>query len=683
MCKRLAPWSTVVILIVALLLAVPPTAAQGEQGATPVAEADACAPATRPDDSGDVESDGDEAGDECEEPGEVAADHDGDGQVDAEDPCPDDALDACLSPTPGEAAQGEESGTGQASDSDDETTVPAISAQQADEPPVQAADPTAIEVYCDIPNASMPDQRTVGTFVNARTGFGDPTVTFTLYDLAGNPVAGNGPPPVTGSPPLPASNPITASPPYPNTWEWGPGGYSQLTVSATYPSLDPAIPDSTSSLTISCVPEAPTPTPPPVPTPDPSWTPTPTPVPAGYTPRFATEMRDTAGNVIPDGATVAPGTGIIDVATISGLPPGMTGTVVYTLFRDNCATFLGQIGFGVSVVADANGVAVAPASPVFTAPGFPGGFYDWRIVYFDANTGFVYSGCGFETFFVPPPPPSQGTGNARLTCFLREPPEPGRAGYKVNISPLPATGTVEVSVTLQLDPGSNMYEYKTVTLPPGTLQDLEFHGAYTYAWVTVIFRDDTGATYAVVHLEGECAATPGPTPTPGPTDTPTTTPTHTPTPTPTPSATSTPTETSTVTTEPSTTTPTSTATGTTVATTPTPVASETATATGTPATTTTPTTGPTTTTPMPTGTGSPATATATETKPATATETKTPTGTAAPTSTPTTPVAQLPDTGAGDGDAGNPSRALLLIVAAMVLTACAAIAGSGSIPKRD
>ncbi len=229
-------------------------------------------------------------------------------------------------------------------------------------------------------------------------------------------------------------------------------------------------------------------------------------------------MKDTAGNTIADGNTVAAGTGIYDIATVSGLPPGTSGSVFYQLFRDNCNLFVGNVGFPIGVVADANGVAVAPNSDTFTVPGFPGGFFDWRIVYSDGAVGFIYGACGPETFYVTPPLPSSGMGNAILTCFLDNPPVPGRAGYKVNVSPLPATGTVEVNVTLGLA-GNNVFEYKSVTLPPGTTDELAFSGAYIYAWVNVIFRDDAGEIYAVVNLQGECAATEGPTPIPGPTST--------------------------------------------------------------------------------------------------------------------------------------------------------------------
>lgn len=140
----------------------------------------------------------------------------------------------------------------------------------------------------------------------------------------------------------------------------------------------------------------------------------------------------------------------------------------------------------------------------------------------------MYGGCSRETFNVDPPLPSSGTGNAILTCFLDDPPVPGRAGYKVNVSPLPATGTVQVNVTLQLA-GPINYDYKSVTLPPGTTDQLAYSGAYVFAWVNVIFRDAAGEIYAVINLEGACAATPGPTPTPAPTIIPTEAPTVIPT----------------------------------------------------------------------------------------------------------------------------------------------------------
>lgn len=411
MITRFGQWVTVLILVVILVLSALPQVARGEEEGTPVVEPDICELATD--------------ADACVGPtptDTAIIDRDGDGQADSIDPCPDDLLDGCLETSRSVADQDDDGGS----------DVPILAAQ--------TSPPTVVEVYCDIPDINSPDLRTVGTFVDARAGYGDPTVTFTLYDLNGTVIS------ATGSFPMPASNPITASSPYPNNWQWGPGGYSQLTVTAVYPSDDPAsYPDATSSVTISCVPDAPTPTPLPPPTPDPLFTPPPSPTPAGYTPAFTTEMKDSAGGIIPDGATVSPGTGMVDIATISGLPPGTSGTVLFQLFRDNCSTYLGLVGGGVNIVADANGVAIATTSVIFTVPAVPGGFYDWRIVYTDAAVGFTYSACGPETFYVAPPLPSSGTGSARLTCFLREPAEPGRAGYKVNVSPLPATGTVEVN----------------------------------------------------------------------------------------------------------------------------------------------------------------------------------------------------------------------------------------------
>ncbi len=108
-----------------------------------------------------------------------------------------------------------------------DATEPAISVQDTGEPPVlAAADPTSIEVYCDIRDASMPDKRIVGTFVNPRAGYGDPTVTFTLYDLSGIVYGLPLPPPDIGQPLLPGTNRVTGAPPYPNNWEWGPGAHS-------------------------------------------------------------------------------------------------------------------------------------------------------------------------------------------------------------------------------------------------------------------------------------------------------------------------------------------------------------------------------------------------------------------------------------------------------------------------
>ncbi|MEJ7902309.1 MAG: hypothetical protein WKF63_10705, partial [Thermomicrobiales bacterium] len=358
--------------------------------------------------------------------------------------------------------------------------------------------------------------RIVGTFLNFRLGYGDPKVSFTLYDI-GNTVID----PTGLTPPLPATNPILAAPvtanaPNPVKYEWGPGSFSKLTVSADYPSLAPAsYPDSNISLTITCVPKPPTPTPGPPPTVDPSITPPPPPTAASYTPVITTEMKGAAGNTISDDTTVAAGTGIYDIATVSGLPPGVTGTVLYIMSTGNCRGSYNLVSGPHNVVADANGVAVAPNSAIFTVPGFPGGAYDWIVVYNDTAVGNVFGACGPETFNVVPPLPSSGTGNAILTCFLDNPPVPGRAGYKVNVSPLPATGTVQVNITFQL-PGSITYDYKSLTLPPGTTDQLAFSGAYLYAWVNVIFRDAVGEIYAVINLEGECIATPGPTPTPIP-----------------------------------------------------------------------------------------------------------------------------------------------------------------------
>ena len=544
MIKRFVPWATVVVLLVTMVLPVLPQVARGEGAGTPVDESDNCALVVTNPDQPDI--DDPDTGDSCNAPAStdtITGDRDGDGQDDSAGSCPDDALDGCLEPSTAEAGT-DQDGDGvedqvdncpvdrnpaQLDSDGDQTgdTCDAVAAQHSinvadvSEQSVQAS-ATLIEVYCDIPDVTNPDQRTVGTFVNSPpSGYGNPTISFSLEDLAGAAVSDP-----TGPPPMPASNPITGSPPYPNNWEWGPGGYSSLTVSAVYPSLDPADPDLSSAVSISCVPDpfTPTPTEPPTPTMGPTPTRIPTRIPAGYTPIVTTEMRDTNGNIIPDGATVAPGTGVYDIATVSGLQPNTSGRVFYQLYRDNCRIFLGTISRPV-VQADANGVAVAPDSAVFTVPGTPGGFYDWRVVYQDSNGAVGISGCGAETFFVEPPPADQGTGSARLTCFVQEPAEPGRAGYKVNVSPLPATGTVEVNVTLEL--AANTYEYTSVTLPPGTTQDLEFYGAYTYAWVTVIYRDAGGEIYAVVNLEGKCAATSGPTPTFGPTLTATLVPTGT------------------------------------------------------------------------------------------------------------------------------------------------------------
>jgi hypothetical protein len=150
---------------------------------------------------------------------------------------------------------------------------------------------------------------------------------------------------------------------------------------------------------------------------------------------------------------------------------------------------------------------------------------------------------------VPPPTPTPtltpfGEGNALIACFVREPVEPGRAGYKVNVNPLPASGSVEVNLTLLRTDG--LFEYKTVTLPPGTPSDLEFYGAYETVWANLVYRNDNGDIYAVVNLKGECTVAPGPTFTPTLTPVSTATSTIAPSGTPTSSPTFTPTGTSTV-----------------------------------------------------------------------------------------------------------------------------------------
>nr|MBA3276691.1 hypothetical protein [Chloroflexia bacterium] len=526
--------TAVLALIVVLLLPALALEAQGGEPGTPAAGSNVAGL----DDDTDVDSDQD---DDRDDPTEVPDPTDVPDQDDAADPTdapvPTDVSDQddIVVPDPTNVPDRDDdvddpTDVPDRDDNDDDVTgeadVPSTTepddagagVASLDDPPIQAADATSVEVYCDIRDSNLPNQRIVGTFINFRPGYGDPKVTFTLYDLNNTVVS------ATGSSPRPADNPVLAAPvtanaPIPIRYEWS-GGFSRLTVSVDYPSLDLAsYPDSNISLTIACVPEPPPPTQAPPPTVDPLYTPPPIPTAASYSPVITTEMKDTAGNTIADGATVTPGTGIYDIATVSGLPANTSGSVFYQLFRNNCSVFVGNVGFAVGVLADANGVAVAPNSDTFTVPGFPGGFYDWRIVYTDGAVGFIYGACGPETFYVPPPLPSSGTGNAILTCFLDNPPVPGRAGYKVNVSPLPATGTVEVNVTLQLA-GNNAFEYKTVTLPPGTTDQLAFSGAYIFAWVNVVFRDAAGEIYAVVNLQGECAATQGPIPTPGPTSTP-------------------------------------------------------------------------------------------------------------------------------------------------------------------
>lgn len=217
------------------------------------------------------------------------------------------------------------------------------------------------------------------------------------------------------------------------------------------------------------------------------------------------------------------------------------------------------------------------------------------------------------------------------------------------MSPLPATGTVQVNVTLLL--GENTYEYKTVTLPPGFAQDLEFYGAYTFAWVSAIYRDGVGEIDAVVNLEGACAATPGPTSTPAPTQTVTSTPTHMPT-------------------FATTSTPTVTPSGT-----PTSAVMPTLTPTSTPGSTIVmPTFAPTTT---PASTVTPA-STAVATYAPTFTHTTTPENTAtalqlepSPTADETPGITGLPNTGTGPG---GPGGATAMFVATILLTAAALLA---------
>jgi hypothetical protein len=391
--------------------------------------------------------------------------------------------------------------------------------------------PTVVQVYCQIPNVNQQDQRIVGAFVDARTGFGDPTVTFALFDLNGTQITAP-----TGSAPLPATNPVAASAPYPNNWQWGPGGYSKLTVTAVYPSLDlGSYPDETTSLTITCVPATPTPTPTatftPTATPLVSPTPIPTRTPVGYSPVFTSIMKDSEGNTILDGDTVAAGTTVYDIAVISGLPPNSTGSVYYWLLNE--CSFVSTYGSGWHpFVADGNGNVTAPQSADFLVPVSPGGHYDWLVGFMnDDYPPFYLSGCGPETFYVVPPPTPTATltpfgdGNALIACFAREPVVPGTAGYKINVNPLPSTGSVEVNVTLQRTDNTN--EYTTVTLPPGLAKDLEFYGPYKYAWANLIYRDANGGIYAVVNLSGECSVAPGPTYTPSPTFTPSPMPTMT------------------------------------------------------------------------------------------------------------------------------------------------------------
>lgn len=542
MIKRFASRLAVLALLVALILPALAPVARGEEPGTPVSVTEEVSPDVSgtgvPDESGNctpivdpgqTDADANVPANSCDSPAPsetVIVDRDGDGQDDSADPCPDDPLNSCLA------------------------TAAATTGHDGAGAPVQGA-ATSVQVFCK-PVVTDPTLNSVGTIVEPLAGYGTPEVTFTLYNLAGAPV----PVPTGVSPPLPAFNPITAFSPA-TGWEWGPGDYSRLDVSAVYPNNISANPNEIVLLSITCSSRiTPTATATFTPTATPSISPTPTATftPVGFTPIFTTVMKDTVGNIILDGATVSPGTGVFDIAVISGLPPNASVVVHYFLFKDNgifnCGQFLQQISGPHNIQADANGVATAPNSATFTVPALPGGFYDW-VISISVGDFATNSGCGFETFYVVPPPtptPTStpfGDGTAIMACFAGNPPEPGKAGYKINVTS--SSNSVEVNVTLLRT--DNTYEYKTVIVPPGTADDLEFYGPYKYAWANLIYRDSNNTIFSVVNLEGECTVTVGPTwtptitPTPTQTGTPTQTPTVTLTPTLTPTSTITPTPT--------------------------------------------------------------------------------------------------------------------------------------------
>lgn len=563
MIKYAVSWICGLALLIALAIPALASAEKTTASGTPVATSEPMTPDVTdfPDatDACDAMADSDRSGPEdagsgvgCDEPASSAGtslpELSGNGQDVRIAPCSNDPLVECVTPSTAQTEQSDacfaESNPAQqgaigegAGDSCplNPTRAPSEAvAMDGQGQPVLAAvtlPPTVVQVYCQIPDVNSPDLRVVGTFVDIRAGYDDPTVTFTLEDLNGNVIAIP-----TGAALLPASNPVTAAPPYPNNWQWGPGGYAKLTVSAFYPSLDPgSYPDATSALTISCVPDAPTPpataTATPTNTPEFSPTPFPTRTAVGYTPQFTSIMKDTDGNTILDGDTVAAGTGVYDIAVISGLPPNATGSVYYWLLNE--CQFVSDYGSGWhAFTADAAGNATAPQSATFIVPVSPGGHYDWLVGYSDdAYPPYYLGGCDPETFYVvPPPTPTPtltpfGDGSALIACFVGDPSEPGMAGYKINVNPLPASGSVEVNVTLLRTDG--VTEHTTVTLPPGTAQDLEFYGAYASVSANLIYRDNHDAIYSVVNLKGACAVTPGATNTPTAIPTMTGTPTST------------------------------------------------------------------------------------------------------------------------------------------------------------
>ncbi len=277
MIKRVASWTTVLALIVVLLLPALTLEAQGGEPGTPGADPAAMAR------DGDVEVESDQD-DDAADPTDVP-DRD-----DAADPTDvpnrdDDVADPTDVPDPTDEPDRDDDTADPTDvpdrDNDDATDVPStVEPDDAGDglsslvdPPVQAAAASSVESYCDIRDSNFPNQRIVGTFISFRAGYGDPKVTFTLYDLSNTVVGATGASPRPASNPVPAA-PVTAAAPNPVRYEWS-GEFSKLTVLAEYPSDVPGEPNSDIALTLTCVTIPPTATQAPQPTVDPAFTPPP------------------------------------------------------------------------------------------------------------------------------------------------------------------------------------------------------------------------------------------------------------------------------------------------------------------------------------------------------------------------------------------------------------------------